>query len=115
GKPSNVTVRGTSVIGLSLRPQVHMVKGRMFRPGTSEIITGKAIARGFAGAGLGESMRFAGRDWLVVGVFDAERSGFDSEIWGDSDQMMQAFRRQSYSSVVFRLTDLAAFEPIKAA
>ena len=102
-------------MGLSLRPQVHIIKGRMFRPGTSEIVTGKAIARGFAGAGLGESMRFAGRDWLVVGVFDAQRSGFDSEIWGDSDQMMQAFRRQAYSSVVFKLVDLSAFDQVKAA
>jgi putative ABC transport system permease protein len=115
GKPSNVTVRGTSLVGLSLRPQVHMIKGRMFRPGTSEIVTGKAIARGFAGGGLGETMRFAGRDWLVVGVFDAQRSGFDSEIWGDSDQMMQAFRRQAYSSVIFKLVDTSAFDQVKQA
>ncbi|MFZ8281210.1 ABC transporter permease, partial [Staphylococcus aureus] len=73
GKPSNVTVRGTSDIGLALRPQVRIVQGRMFRPGTSEIITGRAVAKGFAGAGLGETMRFAGRDWVVVGVFDASR------------------------------------------
>jgi ABC-type antimicrobial peptide transport system permease subunit len=115
GKPSNVTVRGTSLIGMSLRPQVQLIKGRMFRPGTSEIVTGQAVARGFAGAGLGETMRFAGREWRVVGVFDAGRSGFDSEIWGDADQMMQAFRRQAYSSVIFKLTDTAAFEQIKAA
>ncbi|KGM42214.1 multidrug ABC transporter permease [Aquabacterium sp. NJ1] len=113
GKPSNVTVRGTSAIGMALRPQVQLFAGRMFRPGTSEIITGKAVARGFAGAGLGETMRFAGRDWLVVGVFDAGRSGFDSEVWGDSEQMMQAFRRRAYSSVVFKLTDPAAFDQVR--
>lgn len=112
-KPSNVTVRGTSVTGLALRPQVRLVEGRMFRPGTSEIITGRAVARGFVGAALGESMRFAGRDWRVVGVFEADRSAFDSEVWGDSEQMMQAFRRQAYSSVVFRLRDAAAFDTIK--
>lgn len=113
GKPSNVTVRGTSAIGMALRPQVQLFSGRMFRPGTSEIITGKAVAKGFAGAGLGETMRFAGRDWLVVGVFDAGRSGFDSEVWGDSEQMMQAFRRWAYSSVVFKLTDPAAFDQVR--
>jgi putative ABC transport system permease protein len=113
GKPSNVTVRGTSAIGVSLRPQVKLVGGRMFRPGTSEIITGGSVAQGFVGAGLGESMRFAGREWRVVGVFDAGRTGFDSEIWGDAEQMMQAFRRQAYSSVVFRLADVSAFDPIK--
>lgn len=115
GQLSNVTVRGTSMAGVALRPQVRLVAGRMFRPGTSEIVAGQAVAKGFAGAALGDTMRFAGRDWLVVGVFDAARSGFDSEVWGDADQMMQAFRRNVYSSVVFRLADVAAFEKTRAA
>jgi putative ABC transport system permease protein len=110
GKPSNVTVRGTSAIGLQLRPQVRITEGRMFRPGTSELIVGSATARGFVGAGLGETLRFASRDWTVVGVFDAGRSGFDSEIWGDSEQMLQAFRRLGPSTVVLRLQDPAAAE-----
>jgi putative ABC transport system permease protein len=108
GKPSNVTVRGTSAIGLELRPQVRIVQGRMFRAGSSELVVGSATARGFAGAGLGETLHFANRDWTVVGVFDAGRSGFDSEIWGDSEQMMQAFRRISPSTVVLRLQDAGA-------
>ncbi|MDO9005065.1 MAG: ABC transporter permease [Aquabacterium sp.] len=113
-KPSNITVRGTSAVGLALRPQVSFIKGRMFRPGTSEIVAGQSVARGFVGAGLGESLKFAGREWLVVGIFDASRSGFDSEIWGDSEQMMQAFRRINYSSVIFRLNDPATFEKVRA-
>jgi putative ABC transport system permease protein len=114
GKPSNVTVRGTSEIGLELRPQVKLIEGRMFRAGSSEIVTGRAIARGFQGAALGETLRFAGRDWTVVGVFDAGRTGFDSEIWGDAEQMMQAFRRMAFSTVVFRLADAEAFERAKS-
>lgn len=113
GKPSNVTVRGTSDIGLMLRPQVKLLKGRMFKPGTSEIITGTAVARGFEGAGLGETLHFAGREWRVVGVFDAAGSAFDSEIWGDSEQMIQAFRRSAYSSVVLRLADPSAFDELR--
>jgi putative ABC transport system permease protein len=103
GKPSNVTVRGTSEAALQLRPQVRIVEGRMFRPGSSEVIAGRSIAGGFQGAGLGETLRLAGRSWTVVGVFDAGRTGFDSEIWGDAEQMMQGFRRQAYSTVVFRM------------
>ena len=114
GKPSNVTVRGTSDIGLMLRPQVRIVEGRMFTPGTSEIVTGTAVAKGFAGAALGETLRFAGREWLVVGVFDGAGSAFDSEIWGDSEQMIQAYRRPNWSSVVFRLADPRGFDAIKA-
>jgi len=115
GKPSNVTLRGTSALGKELRPQVRIVEGRMFRPGTSEIIAGIAIARAFQGAALGETLRFAQRDWLVVGVFDSGRTGFDSEIWGDAEQMMPAFRRNAYSTVVLRLADPADFARMRDA
>ena len=115
GKPSNVTVRGTSEMGGELRPQVRISEGRMFRPGTSEIVAGSAVAAGFQGVGLGQTLRFAGRDWLVVGIVDAGRSGFDSELWGDGEQMLQAFRRNAFSTVVLRLADVDGFERIRKA
>ena len=114
GKPSNVVIRGVTPAGLVLRPQIRIVEGRMFRPGTSEIIAGSSIAGGFQRAGLGESLRFAQRDWTVVGVFDAGHTGFDSEVWGDAEQMMQAFRRQSFSAVIFKLVDTDRFDAVKA-
>jgi putative ABC transport system permease protein len=113
-KPSNVVIRGVTPTGLVLRPQVNLVEGRMFRPGTAEIVTGRAIANGFQGAGVGETMRFASRDWTVVGVFDAGRTGFDSEIWGDAEQMLQAFRRLGFSALIFRLADARRFDAVKA-
>src|SRR5437016_5501450 len=112
-KPSNVVIRGVTPTGLVLRPQVHMIEGRMFRGGTSEIIAGRSIASGFQGAGLGETLHFAQRDWLVVGVFDAGRTGFDSEIWGDAEQLLQAFRRTGFSAVIFKLADSDRFETVK--
>jgi len=115
GKPSNVTLRGTSALGLELRPQVKMIEGRMFRPGSSEIVAGRSIAQGFRGTSLGETLRFAQRDWLVVGIFDSGKTGFDSEIWGDSEQLMAAFRRNAYSTIVFRLNDLTATDQLQAA
>ena len=113
-KPSNVVIRGVGPQGLALRPQVRLVEGRMFRPGTSEIIAGRAIGQRFAGAGIGETLRFGMRDWTVVGQFDAGHSGFNSEIWGDADQLIQAFRRNAYSSVIFRLTDAEGLDAVKA-
>jgi putative ABC transport system permease protein len=112
-KPSNVVIRGVTPAGLTLRPQVELVEGRMFRPGTSEVIAGRAIANGFQGAGVGETLRFASRDWTVVGVFDAGHTGFDSEIWGDAEQMLQAFRRLGFSVVIFRLADTERFDAVK--
>ena len=112
-KPSNVVIRGVTPTGLVLRPQVRLVEGRMFQPGTAEIIAGRSIANGFQGAGVGETLRFASRDWTVVGVFDAGRTGFDSEIWGDAEQMLQAFRRLGFSALVFKLADTDRFDAVK--
>lgn len=112
-RPSNVVVRGLGERGLMLRPQVRLVAGRMFRPGASEIVAGSKIAARFTGAGLGEQMRFGGREWRVAGVFDAGGTGYDSEIWGDADQLMQAFRRPVYSSVIARLGDPGALPRLK--
>jgi putative ABC transport system permease protein len=110
GTPANVVIRGVSPMGVELRPQVKLTAGRMFRHGSSEIIVGSSIAKGFGGTRIGDHLRFAQRDWTVVGHFDAGGSGFDSEIWGDVDQLMQSFRRTTFSSMVVRLARSDAFE-----
>ncbi len=104
-KPSNVVIRGIGPHSLELRPQVKLKEGRMPRFGTSEIIAGESIARRFSGTGIGESLRFGLRDWTVVGIFEAGATGFSSEVWGDVDQLMAAFRRSSYSVVVARMNE----------
>jgi ABC-type antimicrobial peptide transport system permease subunit len=114
GKPSNVVIRGIGAPSLLLRPQVKLREGRMPRPGSAEIIAGASIAKRFQGGGIGETLRFGMRDWTVVGIFDAGNTGFSSEIWGDVDQLMQAFRRPVYSSVIFKLRDAAEFDRVKA-
>jgi ABC-type antimicrobial peptide transport system permease subunit len=113
GKPSNVVIRGIGQASLKLRPQVKLAEGRMPRPGSSEVVAGKSIAERFQGCGLGETLRFGMRNWTVVGVFEAGNTGFNSEIWGDADQLMQAFRRPVYSSVIFKLRDSTEFEAFK--
>jgi hypothetical protein len=109
-KPSNVVIRGVSPMGLGLRPQAKLVAGRMFKAGSSGIIVGSSITKGFSGTQIGDHLRFAQHDWTVVGTFDAGGSGFDSEIWGDVDQLMQSFRRTSYSSMVVRLARTNLFD-----
>ena len=111
-KGSNIVTRGVSPMGIVLRPQVNIVEGRMFRPGSSEIVVGRNINREFDGTGLGQSIRFAQRDWTIVGVFDGGKSAFDSEVWGDVDQLMQSFRRFNYSSMVVQLADSNAFDAL---
>ncbi len=113
-KPSNVVIRGIEEHSLSLRPQVKIVEGRMPNPGTSEIIAGMNIAQRFKGAGIGENINFAMRSWTVVGIFDAGKTGFSSEIWADVEQLMSAFRRPVYSSVIFKIRDSSGFEAFKS-
>ena len=110
---TNVQLRGVSQTGIKLRPQVKIVTGRLFRAGSAEIIVGRNIPERFPEARLGGTLRFGGREWTVVGEFDANKSGFDSEVWGDVDQLMQAFRRVAYSSIIFKLNDPAAFDTVK--
>tara|TARA_B100000686_G_scaffold311855_1_gene355894 strand:+ start:8796 stop:9887 length:1092 start_codon:yes stop_codon:yes gene_type:complete len=112
-KPANVLIRGVGQSGILLRPQLKIISGRMFKPGLSEIIAGKSIADRYNGAGIGEKLYFGKREWTVVGIFDAGKTGFDSEIWGDVDQLMQAFRRPVYSSIILKLNDPAKFQDIR--
>ena len=115
GKRSNVPVRGMSPLGLTLRPQVRLVQGRMFQPGSTEIVVGASVLRTFAGTAVGETLAFAQRRWTVVGVFEAGGTAFDSEIWGDAEQMLQAFRRTGFSSVIAQLGSAGQLPSLEAA
>jgi len=112
GKRTNVPIRGVPPVGLTLRPQVKIMTGRFFRPGSNEIIVGSSVARQFAGVEIGQALSFAQRRWTIVGVFDAGRTAFDSEIWGDAEQLLQAFRRGGFSSVIAQLATPSAFDSL---
>lgn len=111
---TNLNVRGVGPMGLELHPP-RALDGRMFTPGTSEIVIGKKLAGRFKGMRLGGQVRFARRDWTVVGIMDQGGSAYDSEVWGDVDQFMDAFaRRPAFSSVTLRLQDRDAIAALKA-
>jgi putative ABC transport system permease protein len=101
----NVIVRGVSMDAVKMRSQVKVIKGRIWDPAKSEIIIGKSIYERFKGCDLGQTLKFGTRNWLIVGVFDAQKSGFESEIWGDIEQMMSAFNRPYFSTMIARLRD----------
>ena len=112
---SNVTVRGVEEAAFQLRPQLRIIQGRMFRWGAREVIAGAGITHRFAGAQIGEKIKFGGDLWTVVGIFDSEGSGFDSELWGDLDQIADAFKRSSLSAVTLRLKNPDEFSDIVSA
>lgn len=102
---TNVIVRGISNTGLQMRPEIKVAEGRWFQEGQHEIVVSRSIAKRFAHTGLGESVFFGKSPWTVVGVFDASGTAYDSEIWGDINQMRADFDRPGYSSAVIRATD----------
>jgi len=114
GVATNVTTRGVGVAAFELRPQLRIIEGRAFRAGSAEVIVGSSIAQRFDGATVGALLRFGGRQWRVVGVFEAKGSAYDSEIWADADQLQQSFRRNAWSAVVARLTDPGSLPAMKA-
>ncbi|MHB1687598.1 MAG: ABC transporter permease [Ignavibacteriaceae bacterium] len=116
GGLSNVTVRGVSPEINQLRPQVKIIKGRMFNRGLRELIVGDAIEKRFPEAQLGSYVKFAGDNWKIVGVFSTNGSGFDSELWGDALQLLSAFNRGStVSSVTLKLDNAENFDDFKKA
>lgn len=114
GGMSNVTVRGVSDVVFELRPQVKIIEGQMFNFGLRELIVGSGVTGKFKGAAIGDEVKFAGDSWKIVGVFDSEGSGFDSEMWGDSQALLNAFNRGStISSMTLKLDAAANFDDFK--
>jgi ABC-type antimicrobial peptide transport system permease subunit len=103
---ANLTVRGFSERGVALRPFVD-VEGRLFKPGTNELVVGSAIAGRYVGAQVGGTIAIAGQDWQVVGIIDHGGNAYDSEIWGSYDALNAALRR-IHSSVTVELSDKAS-------
>ena len=87
----------------------------MFRPRSSEVVVGSALASGDVGLRIGDRVEIGLRNWTVVGVFAGGNSGFDSEIWGDGEQIMSTFHRQAYSSLLVGLRDSDSYEDFSRA
>jgi putative ABC transport system permease protein len=110
----NVTVRGMMPDGLEMRPSAKLVQGRWFTPGQREVVVSQSIHKRFLNANVGDSMAFGKGPWQVVGVFDAGGSAYDSEIWGDVNQMAADFDRQGgFSSAYLRATDPVSADALK--
>lgn len=110
---SNVMVRGIDPDGFALRKEVRVVEGRMFSPGSDEVIVGRKIGGRFEGLGLGDVVKFGQTTAKVVGYFEAGGAAFESEVWGDNAVLMPAFRGDVFQTVVFRMKDPSRFEAIK--
>jgi putative ABC transport system permease protein len=109
GMDTNVVVRGVTPMAFKVRSGVTIAEGRNFQPGLYELIVGRKAFERMEGMSIGKTIRLQRRDWTIVGVFEANASGFESEIWGDKDALGPAFGRGAGSqSLTLRMKDPAS-------
>jgi ABC-type lipoprotein release transport system permease subunit len=100
GVRNNVVLRGVRPIALLVHDKVHVVAGRMFKPGLNEVIIGKALIGRYRHCALGDTLEAGRGAWKVVGIFAAGGSSFESEVWGDLHQVLQDTQRGDYYAAV---------------
>jgi putative ABC transport system permease protein len=115
GLLANAPIRGVQPEAFELRPEVHIVAGRGFEPGPRELIVGRGAASQFAGLEVGARLAFRDADWTVVGIFEADGGVHESELWGDAETVMSAYRRNGFQSVTAQLENGGAIDVFQAA
>jgi putative ABC transport system permease protein len=114
GTDANVPLRGVTPLALAARPSIRIGEGRMLTPGTNEIVVGRAASRQFSNLEVGSTARWSEATWQVVGIFDADGSVAESEIWADARVVQSAYRRgNSYQSVYARLESADSLQAFK--
>jgi len=116
GTKTNIQVRGVELpVAMEVRPDLRIVKGRAFRPGTDEAMVSDSVSKRFANAAIGGVLKAGSERWTIVGVFDGRDTPFDSEIWTDLHNLEgQTHRGPGASSMTLRTTDSAARDRIIA-
>ncbi|MXY58280.1 MAG: FtsX-like permease family protein [Gammaproteobacteria bacterium] len=92
GTDANLIVRGVSPDAFTLHDEVVIVEGRRFVPGRGEIIAGRGAHVEFAGIDIGNSVKLRQSEWTIVGIFEADGSAYESELWVDLPVAQSAFR-----------------------
>ena len=104
GGRENVLVRGVDPVALAVHDEVKITEGRMFNPSSGEVILGRGVVGRYVGAELGQTVRFGHGVWKVVGIFDADRSSLESEVWADVRELGDDAKRSvPYSGVRMRV------------
>ncbi|HEX7034417.1 MAG TPA: ABC transporter permease [Pseudomonadales bacterium] len=89
---ANLVVRGVTPEAFRIRPELTIVEGRNFTPGRGEVIVGRGAAAEFEGLALGGRIELRDTTWTVVGMFEADGSANESEVWADLGAVQSAFR-----------------------
>lgn len=105
---SNVQIRGMSPMGMEARTGIRILDGRMFTPATNEAIVSTNLSKRFANMKVGDRLKTGSFQWVIVGLFDAQGSAYESEVWADVSDLQQQTKRNIFSSMFVRLPDPAS-------
>lgn len=100
GSRDNLVLRGIQPVGMLVHDKVHIIEGRMFKPGLSEVIVGRGLVGRYRDCTIGSTLHIGRGAWKVVGIFEAGGSSFESEVWGDLYQVQKDSARGLYYAVV---------------
>lgn len=115
GLDANLIVRGVAPAAFAVHDEVRIVRGRRFEPGRGEVIAGRGAHLEFAGIDVGSTLEVRQSEWRVVGIFEANGSAFESELWVDLPVAQSAFRRDgNVSSLRLRVADPARIPELAA-
>lgn len=113
---ANVPFRGVQTSAMDVRQNIELIEGRMFEPGKNEIVAGRAAHLEFEGIDVGSTLRFGQSTWTVVGLFSANGSVSESELWTDIRVLQGAYRRgNSFQSVRVKLESADSLPALKDA
>jgi len=111
---TNLPLRGVSPMAPLVRRNFELVEGRMFKEGTNEVIVGNGVVQSYDGLAVGQVVRWGGANWTVVGRFTDKQGIAESEVWGDTRVVQQAWRRgNSFQSIRVKLVNPAALKTLK--
>src|SRR5207248_1136656 len=100
GLRQNVVLRGVRPIAMLVHDKVHVVEGRQFRPGLNEVMVGRGLVGRYRDCAVGATLHIGRGAWKVVGIFTADGSSSESEVWGDLYQVLQDTQRGNYYAAV---------------
>src|SRR5580704_5260542 len=99
GGRDNIVIRGVLPVAQKLHDKLHLIAGRMFNPSVREVIVGKGLHGRYKNCSVGSTLHFGRGDWKVVGMFDADGSSFESEVWADIHDVQADSQRGAYYAI----------------
>jgi putative ABC transport system permease protein len=114
GSKGFTTMRGLSDNVQGVRPELHVVQGRMFQPGKHELMVGVGAQALFQHMQVGDKVILPDGQWPIVGIF-ASGNLMEGQLIGDTETLAAALHKTAYNTVLVRLTSPDALDTFKKA